>query len=245
VVDLMEAQQMARAMNLDLIEVAATADPPVCRIFDFGKFNFEREKKEREAKKAQKNVEVKGIRLRPKTSEHHLYFKIRAARRFLEAGNKVQVTERFKGREDRIQHVALAMMEKVREGCLDIANVETQPRMEGRTMLMILVPNPATLQAVQNRTTQDRLQREKAEDEAKGYREEDEEHDIDDDENDEEQAVAAEAPTDKPEDRVQAAQATVAADAHATIDFSDKEARRKFNKSKRDRNRDMEQFGLP
>ena len=169
VVDLMEALNMARNMNLDLIEVAGTVDPPVCRIEDFGKFNYEREKKEREAKRTAKNTEIKGIRLRPKTSEHHLFFKTRAARRFLEMGNKVQVIQRFKGREDRITHVALGMMEKVRDACIDIAAIEVQPRMEGRTMLMVMAPTQATLLAASQRHTQDRLERERKQDQEEGY----------------------------------------------------------------------------
>jgi translation initiation factor IF-3 len=247
VVDLMDALNLARNMNMDLIEVASTASPPVCRIEDFGKFNYEREKKEREAKRNSKQTELKGIRLRPKTSEHHLFFKVRAAKRFLEAGNKVQVTMRFKGREDRIQHVALGMMEKVRDGCLEVATIEMTPRMEGRTMLMVMAPTQATLLAATNKVTQDRLARERAEDQASGY---DEAEEIDDDEdvNDEADDTAETLTdanvSDKPEDRVKEAQA-MAADARANVDFSDKEARREFNKKKRDKNRDMEQFGLP
>lgn len=233
VVDTMEAVHMARQMNLDLIEVAPNADPPVCRIFDFGKFVYEREKKEREAKKAQKTIDVKGVRLRPKTTDHHLSFKVRAARRFLEQGNKVKVTLKFKGREDRIPHVALRMMEKVKEGCEDLALVEIAPNMEGKTMLMVLAPNAATIAASNLKATQQRVEAEREADRAKGYHEEEEEIE-DDDEGFEEDA-----------DGPKPVEPAAAESTPTEIDFSDKVARRAMNKDKRDKQRANEQFGLP
>ena len=160
VIDTREAMDMARREHLDLIEVAPNSDPPVCRIFDYGKFSYEREKKEREAKKTQRTFELKGVRLRPKTTDYHLYFKMREARRFLEQGNKVKVTLKFRGREDRLLHVARRMLDKVAEGCADLALLEAAPNMEGKTMLVVLAPTQATLANAHLKTTQDRVERE-------------------------------------------------------------------------------------
>jgi translation initiation factor IF-3 len=107
VVSIEDAQRMAREAELDLVEVAPAADPPVCRVMDFGKFVYERAKKEREARKAQTKIEVKEIRLRPKTNEHHREFKVRDARRWLTDGNKVKVRIRFRGREIDYLDIAL------------------------------------------------------------------------------------------------------------------------------------------
>lgn len=131
---------MANERELDLVEVAPNADPPVCKIMDFGKFLYERAKKEREARKQQKTVEVKEIRLRPKTDSHHLGFKVRDARRWLEEGMKVKVRVRFRGREITYPEIARDMLKEVAADLEDIAVVEQHPNMEGRTMLMILAP---------------------------------------------------------------------------------------------------------
>ena len=143
VVSIDDAQRMARDAELDLVEVAPAAEPPVCRIMDFGKFVYERAKKEREAKKAQTKIEVKEIRLRPKTNEHHRDFKVRDARRWLMDGNKVKVRIRFRGREIDYLDIALADLKEVAEALADVGIVEQVPALEGRTMLMVLAPGKA------------------------------------------------------------------------------------------------------
>jgi translation initiation factor IF-3 len=143
VVDIREAQRMAREAELDLVEVAPNADPPVCRVMDFGKFVYERAKKEREARKAQTKIEVKEIRLRPKTNEHHRNLKVRDARRWLEDGMKVKVRIRFRGREITYPEIALEDLKEIAEMLSDVAVVEQHPALEGRTMLMVLAPGKA------------------------------------------------------------------------------------------------------
>ena len=135
-----EARRMAREAGLDLVEVAPNADPPVCRIIDFGKFIYERTKKEKEARKAQTKIEVKEIRLRPKTNVHHRSFKVRDARRWLEDGMKVKVRVRFRGREIDYLDLALVDLKEVAEELSDVGIVESPPAMEGRSMLMLLAP---------------------------------------------------------------------------------------------------------
>jgi translation initiation factor IF-3 len=131
---------LAREADLDLVEVAPNANPPVVRIMDFGKFLYEQAKKEREARKAQKQIEVKEIRLRPKTNDHHLGFKTKNARRWLEEGNKVKVRVRFRGREITYPEVALRQLREIAEELSDVAVIELAPQLDGRTMLMILAP---------------------------------------------------------------------------------------------------------
>ena len=143
VVSIDDAQRMAREAELDLVEVAPAADPPVCRVMDFGKFVYERAKKEREARKAQTKIEVKEIRLRPKTNEHHRDFKVRDARRWLLDGNKVKVRIRFRGREIDYLDIALTDLKEVAEALSDVGIVEQAPALEGRTMLMVLAPGKA------------------------------------------------------------------------------------------------------
>ncbi len=140
VVPLRQALQLAADRELDLVEVAPNADPPVCKIMDFGKFLYERAKKEREARKQQKQVEVKEIRLRPKTDDHHRSFKVRDARRWLEDGMKVKVRIRFRGREITYPEIARVMLQNIADELNDISVVEQAPNMEGRTMLMVLAP---------------------------------------------------------------------------------------------------------
>jgi translation initiation factor IF-3 len=131
---------MAQEAELDLVEVAPNADPPVCRVMNFGKFLYERTKKEREARKAQTKIEVKEIRLRPKTNEHHRGFKVRDARRWLEDGMKVKVRIRFRGREITYPEIALNDLKAIAEDLSDISIVEQIPSLEGQSMLMILAP---------------------------------------------------------------------------------------------------------
>lgn len=140
VVSLEEALDLAQEADLDLVEVAPNADPPVCRVMDYGKFQYERAKKEREARRAQKQVEVKEIRLRPKTTDHHRSFKVRDARRWLEDGMKVKVRIRFRGREITYPEIAMELLNEIAEELGDVGDVEQRPNMEGRTMLMILAP---------------------------------------------------------------------------------------------------------
>ncbi|MEN6436613.1 MAG: translation initiation factor IF-3 [Anaerolineaceae bacterium] len=135
-----EALRIAHEAELDLVEVAPNSDPPVCRVMDFGKFLYERTKKEKEARKAQTKIEVKEIRLRPKTNEHHRSFKTRDARRWLGDGMKVRVTVRFRGREITYPELALEDLREVAQELSDIASVEQMPNMEGRTMTMLLSP---------------------------------------------------------------------------------------------------------
>ena len=135
-----EAFQIAIEAEVDLVEVAPNADPPVARMMDYGKFLYEQSKKERKARKSQKQVEIKEIRLRPKTTEHHLGFKIKDARRWLEQGNKVKVRMRFRGREITHLEIARDKMLTIIEALNDIAKLEQKPKLDGRTMLMVLAP---------------------------------------------------------------------------------------------------------
>ena len=136
-----EAMRIAREADLDLVEVAPNANPPVCRVMDYGKFLYERTKKDREARKSQVKVEIKEIRLRPKTTDHHRGFKVRDARRWLESGKKVKVRIRFRGREITYPEIALNDLKKIAEDLSDVGVVEQPPSMEGRSMLMVLAPN--------------------------------------------------------------------------------------------------------
>lgn len=135
-----EALTMAREQNLDLVEVAPQADPPVCRLMDFGKYQYERAKREREARKSQKQIEVKEIRLRPKTGEHDIAVVLRRARKFLQDGSKVKVRVRFRGREITHPEVAQELLERVASDLDDVGEVEKHPGLEGRSLLMILAP---------------------------------------------------------------------------------------------------------
>jgi len=141
VVPITEALRIAREQQTDLVEVAPQADPPVCRLMDYGKFLYERAKKERESRKSQKQTEIKEIRLRPKTGEHDVDYKLRDARRFLAKGFKVKVRIRFRGREITHPELAKEMLDRVAQELSDVATVEQEGRMEGPTMLMILAPS--------------------------------------------------------------------------------------------------------
>ncbi len=132
---------MARERKLDLVEVSPNADPPVCRMMDYGKFLYDRSKRERKARKAQKTVEIKEIRLSPKIGEHDVEFRVQNAQRWLEAGSKVKVRVRFRGREITYPEIGRVMLLEMAERLSDVAVVESPPRMEGRSMLMVLGPN--------------------------------------------------------------------------------------------------------
>lgn len=143
VVSIKEALKIAREAEMDLVEVSPGANPPVCRVMDFGKFIYEKAKKEREAKKSQTKIEVKEIRLRPKTNEAHRGFKVDDARRWLGQGHKVRVTVKFRGREMDYPEIALEDLKEIAADLSDIATIEVPPQMEGRTMLVVLVPAKA------------------------------------------------------------------------------------------------------
>lgn len=143
VITIEEALRLAQESELDLVEVAPNSDPPVCRVMDFGKFIYERAKKEKEAKRAQTKIEVKEIRLRPKTNDHHRDLKVRDARRWLEDGMKVKVRIRFRGREISYPEIALTDLKSIADELADVAVVEQTPGLEGRTMLMVLAPGKA------------------------------------------------------------------------------------------------------
>jgi translation initiation factor IF-3 len=143
VINTREALRMAREADLDLVEVAPNSAPPVCRIMDFGKFLFEKDKKDREARRAQTKVEVKEIRLRPKTTDHHRDFKVDDARRWLEHNLKVRVTIRFRGREITYPEIALEDLREIAQELADVGTVEQAPAIEGRAMSMMLAPAKA------------------------------------------------------------------------------------------------------
>jgi len=135
-----DALERAREAGLDLVEVSPNADPPVCKILDFGKFKYEAQKRKSEARKKQKIIEVKEIKFRPNIEQHDYDVKMRAMRRFLEEGDKVKVTLRFRGREMAHQDLGRKVLERVREETETLAKVEQMPLMEGRQMIMVLAP---------------------------------------------------------------------------------------------------------
>ncbi len=137
-----EALRLAEAQGVDMVEVSPNADPPVVRLMDYGKFAYERAKKERESRKAQKLTEVKEIHFRPKTGEHDLNYKIKRAREFLQSGAKVKVRIRFRGREITHPEVGLDILNWAAQELQDLAVVEQAPQPDGRSLLMILSPNP-------------------------------------------------------------------------------------------------------
>ncbi|CAO3411601.1 Translation initiation factor 3 [Azospirillum endophyticum] len=140
VVPLRQALDAAADADLDLVEVAPQADPPVCKILDYGKFRFEEQKKANEARKKQKIIELKEIKLRPNIDDHDYDVKMRSAVRFIEEGDKVKMTMRFRGREMAHQDLGLNVLVRVRDQLQDIAKVEQMPRVEGRMMVMVLAP---------------------------------------------------------------------------------------------------------
>ena len=149
------ALDLADAGGLDLIEIAPQADPPVCRIQDYGKFRFEQTKREKEARRSQKRVEIKEIRLRPKTGEHDIAVRVRAARRFLQSGATVIVWLRFRGREVTHPEVALTLLQRIADELSDVGEVEQRPTRQGRTMLMVLAPAPGKKTRAQSKKKED------------------------------------------------------------------------------------------
>lgn len=140
VVTLIEALALAESKNMDLVEVSSNTEPPVCRIMDFGKFQYEKQRRERKARKQQKIIEVKEIQLRPKTDDHHLGFKVRDARKWIEDGMKVRVRIRFRGREVTHADIGRERLEKIATEMKDVAIVEQMPTLEGNSMSMVLSP---------------------------------------------------------------------------------------------------------
>ena len=140
VIAINEALAMAESEALDLVEIVPTATPPVCKILDFGKFRFQEQKKAAEARKKQKVVELKEIKLRPGIDDHDYDVKMRAVRRFFEEGDKVKITLRFRGREMAHQDIGFRLLDRVKQETATIAKIETEPSMEGRQMIMILAP---------------------------------------------------------------------------------------------------------
>ena len=140
IVPVREALSMAREHGLDLVEVAPNAEPPVCRMMDYGKFLYEKSKRERKARKSHKSAEIKEIRLRPKTGEHDIDFKVGNANRFLKQGHKVKVRVRFRGREITYPEIGRELLQGIAERLSEVSEIEHPPRMEGRSMLIILNP---------------------------------------------------------------------------------------------------------
>jgi translation initiation factor IF-3 len=140
VVGVRDALTLAQGKGLDLIEVSPTAQPPVCRIMDYGKYKYETAKREKESHQKQKGGDLKGVWLRPGTDDHDLEFKVKNAIKFLKEGNKVKVTVRFRSREITHPEFARKLLDRVIEIAVDVAQVEKAPAMEGRTMTMILAP---------------------------------------------------------------------------------------------------------
>ncbi len=149
-----DAMQKAQERGLDLVEVASNANPPVCRIMDYGKYKYELKKKQAASKAKAHAATLKEVKLRPRTDDHDLDFKVRGARRFLLEGDKVKVTLMFRGRE--IVHTSLGFeqLERVKVMLADVANVESTPRLEGRFMSMILVPNREAIAKLERERSQ-------------------------------------------------------------------------------------------
>jgi translation initiation factor IF-3 len=141
IVPILEALRLAGEQDVDLVEIAATADPPVCRLMDYGKFKYQEQKKAAEAKAKQKVIEVKEVKFRPGTDEGDYNIKMRNLRRFIgEDGDKGKVTLRFRGREITHQEIGMRLLERIRDELADVAVVEHMPKLEGRQMIMVLAP---------------------------------------------------------------------------------------------------------
>ncbi len=136
-----DAIKLAEEYGLDLVEVSPNADPPVCKILDYGKYKYEQQKKANEARKKQKTMDVKEVKIRPTIEEHDYQVKLRNARRFLEEENKVKVTLRFRGREMAHQELALQVMHRFRDDLADLSKVDQEAKMEGRQAVMMLSPD--------------------------------------------------------------------------------------------------------
>jgi translation initiation factor IF-3 len=140
VVPLRDALERADEVGLDLVEISPNATPPVCKILDYGKFKYEAQKKANAARKKQRVIEVKEIKMRPSIDQNDYGIKMRKVRQFIDEGDKVKVTMRFRGREMAHQHLAINILEKVKEEMADVAKVEQFPKLEGRQMIMVMAP---------------------------------------------------------------------------------------------------------
>ncbi len=138
-----EGIRMAEDAGLDLVEVSPNATPPVCKILDYGKYKYEQQKKANEARKKQKTVDVKEVKIRPGIEEHDYGVKMKNARKFLSAGDKVKVTMRFRGREMAHQQIGMDLLKRMKEELSDISKTELEPKLEGRQMIMVLAPEAA------------------------------------------------------------------------------------------------------
>ena len=143
VMKLADALVLADDSGLDLVELSPNADPPVCKVLDYGKYKYELQKKAAEARKKQKTVDVKEVKIRPGIEKHDYEVKMRNARRFLENGDKVKVTMRFRGREMAHQNIGRDLLQRMQEELADIGKVEMYPRLEGRQIMMVLAPETA------------------------------------------------------------------------------------------------------
>jgi translation initiation factor IF-3 len=135
-----EGLKMAQEAGLDLVEVSPNAEPPVCKILDNGKYKYEQQKKKAEAKKKQKVIEIKEVQLRPGIDENDFQVKLRAIHRFIDEGNKVKVTMRFRGREVAHHELGMEVLIRIRESINDMAKVENNPKLEGKQMIMVIAP---------------------------------------------------------------------------------------------------------
>jgi translation initiation factor IF-3 len=200
-----QALKRAQEVGLDLVEVNPKGTPPVCKILDFGKYKYEEKKKAAEAKRKQTVVEVKEVKIRPKTDEHDLNVKIRAIRRFIEAGNKVKVVCRFRGREMMHPQVASGQLQDIIKAIEDLVNIEQRPMMEQRTMAMLVSPKPVVFQRLQQLQRERDKAREKGEihphdrqslevTEEQLHEPDDDDDDDDDEEDDDEAEAEAEKP---------------------------------------------------
>lgn len=140
VVPVRDAMQMAYSAGLDLVEIAPQAEPPVCKILDFGKYKYEAQKRRNEARKKQRVIEVKEVKMRPGIDEHDYQVKVRNMRRFLDEGDKVKVTIRFRGREMVHQDLGLKVLDRVRDELEDLSKVEQYAKLEGKQMVMVIAP---------------------------------------------------------------------------------------------------------
>lgn len=135
-----EALQKAQNAGLDLVEVSPNADPPVCKILDYGKYKYEQQKKKAEAKKKQKVIEIKEIQMRPGIDENDFQVKLRAIRRFIDEGNKVKISMRFRGREIAHHDLGMQVLERIRDELTDGIKIEQHPKLEGKQMIMVVAP---------------------------------------------------------------------------------------------------------
>lgn len=140
VVPIAQALRAAEEAGLDLVEVSPNAAPPVCKILDYGKYKYEQQKKAAEARKKQKTIDIKEIKIRPAIEEHDYGVKMRAARKFLEGGDKVKVTMRFRGREMAHQKIGMDLLKRFHEELADLGKLEMDPRFEGRQIMMVITP---------------------------------------------------------------------------------------------------------